>query len=199
MKIEVEQLNWNKMNNIIPAIIQDSKTLQVLMLGYMNQHAMEQTCSQGKVTFYSRSKNRLWQKGETSGNELMVEKIAMDCDGDTLLILVQPLGSVCHLNTFSCFGESQQQQILIQLENKIAERYEQRPINSYVSQLFGEGIKRIAQKVGEEGVEVALAGVGGSRTEVVNESADLIFHLLVMLKQRDIAFDEVLDELSQRL
>jgi phosphoribosyl-ATP pyrophosphohydrolase/phosphoribosyl-AMP cyclohydrolase len=197
---DVNKLNWDKTDGLIPAIIQDSYTLQILMLGYMNQESLQQTCATGKVTFYSRTKERLWVKGETSGNTLAVIDILPDCDGDTLLVLAKPNGPTCHLGTQSCFGEKNTfgLGILSTLESLIEKRYQERPTNSYVAKLFAEGSQRIAQKVGEEGVEVALASVMGQKDNIKNEVADLIFHLLVLLKQSRVGLVEVLMELQER-
>lgn len=198
---EFSNLNWNKGNGLIPVIIQHNVTLQVLMLGYMNQKALELTCADGKVTFFSRTKNRLWTKGETSGNYLTVVSISSDCDRDTLLILAIPTGNTCHLERTACFEECpiHQLSILTKLENIIEQRYKEKPKGSYVSQLLNAGTQRIAQKVGEEGVETALAGVSGDNQSLINEAADLLFHLLVLLTQRRISFSSILSELDGRM
>ncbi|MEI8055440.1 MAG: bifunctional phosphoribosyl-AMP cyclohydrolase/phosphoribosyl-ATP diphosphatase HisIE [bacterium] len=194
------KLNWDKVNGLIPAVIQDSYTLQVLMLGYMNKEALQKTYETGKVTFYSRTKQRLWTKGEISGNSLEVISILADCDNDTLLVMAKPNGPACHLGTQSCFGEKNTSKlnILTKLETLILQRYQERPTNSYVTKLFNEGSHRVAQKVGEEGVEVALACLLGIKENTVKESADLIFHLLVLLRQCNIDLVEVLAELQDR-
>ncbi|CAL7959161.1 putative bifunctional phosphoribosyl-AMP cyclohydrolase/phosphoribosyl-ATP pyrophosphatase [Gammaproteobacteria bacterium] len=194
------KLNWDKANGLIPTIIQDSYTLQVLMLGYMNKEALQKTHETGKVTFYSRTKQRLWVKGETSGNSLEVIDILADCDGDTLLVMAKPNGPTCHLGTQSCFGEKNISKLstLTQLETLITQRYQERPTNSYVTKLFDEGSHRIAQKVGEEGVEVALACLLGIKENTIKEGADLLFHLLVLLRQCRIDLVEVLAELQDR-
>ncbi len=195
-----EHLNFEKMNGLIPTMIQDSKTLQILMLGYMNQEALDQTLSTKKVTFYSRSKQRLWVKGETSGHFLELVDIFADCDQDSLLILANPQGSCCHLNTPSCFNTEQHLGLglLAKLEQRIEQRFQERPQNSYTTELFNSGIARIAQKVGEEGVEVALASALGQREETISEVADLLFHLLVLLKQCEIDVNSVLLKLQRR-
>lgn len=192
----IEGLNWDKGNGLLPVIVQDERTHQVLMLGYMNLEAFSRTLETQQVTFYSRTKQRLWMKGETSGHVLKVVRIIPDCDKDTLLILARIQGPCCHLNQRSCFGVDVD--ILSQLEETIVERKQERPDGNYTTQLFEAGIQRIAQKVGEEGVEVALAGVCGERAEIVNESADLLFHLLILLAEKQISFAEVLDELRSR-
>ena len=184
MNDDLGQLDWNKSDGLIPVIIQDVQTLQVLMLGYMNEAALKQSLETQKVTFYSRSKQRLWVKGETSGHFLNIIHIAHDCDQDTLLIQVEPVGACCHLNNVSCFGseEANGVGILGKLTRIISDRQINDSERSYTSQLFNAGVKRIAQKVGEEGVEVALAGVSGVKEDITNESADLLFHLLVLTK-----------------
>lgn len=201
MNEELSNLNWDKVNGLMPVIVQDSMTLQVLMLGYMNQEALTLTCEINKVTFFSRTKNRLWTKGETSGHYLSVDSIVPDCDNDTLLILATPSGPTCHLGYSSCFGKHSLANlaILSRLENIIEQRYKERSEASYVSRLFNEGIKRIAQKVGEEGVETAIAGVAEEDQSLINEAADLLFHLLILLVQRQIRFSEVLHEINRRM
>lgn len=196
------QIDWGKINGLVPAIVQDSLDGRVLMLGYMNADAVEKTVTSQQVTFYSRSRQCLWTKGETSGNHLMLGDIHLDCDKDCLLVLAQPLGPTCHLGTDTCFdGEAQvgpDLAYMIALEKLIREREHDRPSGSYTTALFESGIKRIAQKVGEEGVETALAAVAADDEELVNESADLVYHLLVLLRSRDIDFSQVLSELRQR-
>lgn len=198
---ELTHLNWNKLNGLIPVIIQDHMTLQVLMLGFMNKEALTLTCTSGKVTFFSRTKNRLWTKGETSGHYLFVQSILPDCDKDTLLILVSPSGHSCHLERQSCFGEYlfSNLYIITKLEKIIEQRFKEKPEDSYISQLASAGIQKISQKVGEEGVETALAGVAGNNSSLIGEAADLLFHLLILLIHRDIRFSEVLDELHSRM
>lgn len=198
--IEIEDLDWEKMDNLIPAIVQDAETLQVLMLAYMNKKSIEVTLESGQVTFYSRSKQRLWTKGESSGNTLKLVEIIPDCDQDTLLIRVLPSGKCCHLDNTSCFGRESAQGIgyLMALSKVIQQRNSLRPKNSYTTTLFEEGIPRIAQKVGEEGVEVALAGVKGDPNELINELADLMYHILVLIEASNISIDEVIAELKRR-
>lgn len=198
---ELSNLNWNKLNGLIPVIVQDNTTLQMLMLGFMNKEALSLTCATGKVTFFSRTKNRLWLKGETSGNYLTVVNIFPDCDRDTLLIMAKPSGYSCHLERSSCFGEYKFSDlpVLTTLENIIKQRYQERPDNSYISQLFNSGTQKIAQKVGEEGVETALAGAAGDKQSLIYEASDLLFHLFVLLIQRDINLSEVLNELRGRM
>jgi phosphoribosyl-ATP pyrophosphohydrolase/phosphoribosyl-AMP cyclohydrolase len=192
-------IDWGKINGLLPAIIQDNQTGQVLMLGYMNQEALRATCETGQVTFYSRTKKRLWMKGETSGNVLRVIQILADCDEDTILILAEIKGPCCHLNQPSCFGTySAAFSALFHLEEVILPRYQERPGQHYTTQLFDQGLKRIAQKVGEEGVEVALAASCGDKSETLNEAADLLYHLLVLLVAKKISLNEVNLLLKQR-
>ncbi|MGA2654592.1 MAG: bifunctional phosphoribosyl-AMP cyclohydrolase/phosphoribosyl-ATP diphosphatase HisIE [Gammaproteobacteria bacterium] len=192
-----------KMNStikdLIPAIIQDSKTLQVLMLGYMNQEALEQTKKTKRVTFYSRSKQRLWIKGETSGHFLNVVSIDEDCDQDTLLIKVNPEGPACHLNTTSCFGEQGAQGVgfLAYLEQVIIKRKQDNPEGSYTAKLLNEGILRLAQKVGEEGVEVALAAVA-EQDKMCEEMSDLWYHSLMLLVGSDKNINDVISIMQNR-
>ena len=197
---KVGSLNWDKVDGLMPVVIQDCATLQVLMLGYMNQEALQKTIESQKVTFYSRTKKRLWMKGETSGNDLELVRITPDCDNDTLLVLVNPSGPTCHLDKRSCFGNEDAPGLgmLSKLEATIDRRYQDRPANSYVTQLFADGIRRIAQKVGEEGVEVALASVTGSKVDIKNEVADLLFHILVLLRGCDIKLVDIMQVLNRR-
>lgn len=197
-KITEPSINWAKVNGLVPVIIQDNQSGQVLMLGYMNAEALSITCETGRVTFYSRSKSRLWTKGETSGHVLYVAQLFMDCDEDTLLILADIEGPCCHLNRASCFGNTCSFSALNTLETVIRSRYEERPENRYTTQLFEQGIKRIAQKVGEEGVEVALAASVGDKEELMNEAADLLYHLVVLLVAKDISLSDVNHILKQR-
>lgn len=195
----INKLDWNKMNDLIPAIVQDVNNQKILMLGYMNQAALQQTLSTNIVTFYSRSRKTLWVKGETSGNYLQLCEIVNDCDNDSLLIKVNPLGPTCHQGTSSCFGENNSNNTIIdELESIIMQRQKQMSTESYTAKLFNLGLERIAQKVGEEGVEVALAGVLSEGNKLCEEVADLLFHLLVLLRARDIAFSEVLAVLVTR-
>ena len=190
------------MNGLIPAVIQDIRTNQVLMVGFMNQEAVEKTITDKKVTFYSRTKKRLWQKGETSGNYLEYVSMKEDCDRDSLLIKAIPHGPVCHTNQFTCFGEDEiidTGSLLCRLEEIIAARRQKMPEGSYTTKLFKEGTPRIAQKVGEEGVEVAIASVLGDKKRLAEESADLIYHLLVLLRQQGMKLEDVVKEQRQRM
>ena len=174
------------------------------MLGYMNREALAATQASGRVTFWSRSKRRLWTKGETSGHYLALKRIAADCDGDTLLILAEAAGPACHMGTPTCWGETparsaaQQMAFLGTLENVIAQRIAARPAGSYTAKLLAEGTRRIAQKVGEEGLELALAGVAQSDAEVIAEAADLVYHMLLLLKVKDLSVTQVIAELERR-
>lgn len=192
-------IDWNKVNGLIPAVIQDAQSKDVLMLGYMNSEALDKTLESKKVTFYSRTKQRLWTKGETSGNFLNVESIELDCDGDTLLLKVLPMGPTCHKGTKTCFGEPEVDgSFLKELETIIGRRFEDRPEGSYISSLISKGLHKMAQKVGEEGVEVALAAKDEDQGAFLNESADLIFHLMVLLRARNNTLSEVASILAER-
>ena len=195
-----KNLAWDKMNGLLPAIIQDANNGEVLMLGYMNNAALAETQKTGKVTFYSRSKQRLWIKGETSGHYLLLESIEPDCDNDALLILAKPTGPVCHKGTKTCFNSESSFALntITQLQDIIQQRAQSEQTSSYTKQLVESGIKRIAQKVGEEGVEVALAAASGDKEELLQESADLLYHLLVLLQACDSQLGSVLEVLSKR-
>ncbi|WP_217512133.1 bifunctional phosphoribosyl-AMP cyclohydrolase/phosphoribosyl-ATP diphosphatase HisIE [Vibrio metschnikovii] len=198
----VERIDWQKVDGLIPAIVQDFDSSQVLMMGYMNPEALEVTLTTKQVTFYSRSKQRLWTKGETSGHVLQLRNLALDCDQDTLLVKVNPIGPTCHTGTMTCWdGDSQEESQMVwlhQLEQLLAARQSADPESSYTASLYASGTKRIAQKVGEEGVEVALAAATGDKAELISESADLIYHLLVLLQDQGLALSDVIDKLKQR-
>ncbi|MFT5102296.1 MAG: phosphoribosyl-ATP pyrophosphohydrolase/phosphoribosyl-AMP cyclohydrolase [Planctomycetaceae bacterium] len=200
--LDVDTLAWEKMNFLLPAIVQDAFDGRVLMQGFMSQEALETTIKSGKVTFWSRSRQELWTKGETSGNTLKLHQVIADCDNDSLLILATPSGPVCHRNTPTCFdcegAEQPALQFISELEAVIKQRDEERPPGSYTTELLDAGVKRIAQKVGEEGVEVALAAAAGDDEEVLNESADLIYHLLVLLRSRGLSLNQLMATLSSR-
>ncbi len=197
---QITAINWEKVDNLLPVIVQDSFNGQVLMLGYMNQEALDTTLSSMKVTFFSRTKNRLWTKGETSGDFLHVKDMAIDCDKDTLLVMAQPAGPTCHLGTQSCFADSNgfDLDFISQLNQVIDARYADRDESSYTASLFNSGVKRMAQKVGEEGVEVALAAATDDRDELINESSDLLYHLLVLLRGKEVPLTEIMDNLRSR-
>lgn len=196
---QISQLDWVKVDNLMPAIIQHAVSGEVLMLGYMNQEALNVTQSSGKVTFWSRTKERLWTKGETSENYLNVVSITPDCDNDTLLVLVNPVGPTCHKGNNSCFHPAETDwAFLYQLEELLASRKTADPESSYTAKLYASGTKRIAQKVGEEGVEVALAATVNDRFELKNEASDLVYHLLVLLQDQDLNLSAVIENLRQR-
>lgn len=193
------KLDWQKDGGLIPAIIQHAVSGEVLMLGFMNQEALAASEETGKVTFYSRSKKRLWVKGETSRHYLNVVDIAADCDNDALLVLALPEGPTCHLGTSSCFSMTTSAfTFLYQLEQLLAERKKADPTSSYTAKLYQQGTKRIAQKVGEEGVETALAAMAKDREELTNESADLVYHLLVLLQDQNLDFAAIINCLKAR-
>ena len=197
---EYESLAWEKMNGLLPAIVQDAATGQVLMLGYMNRTALAATISTGNVTFWSRTKQRLWQKGESSGNVLRLVSATPDCDGDALLIRADPAGPTCHRGTTSCFGEGEAEGagFLAALARIVAIRAAADPKDSYTARLLAEGPQRIAQKLGEEGVELALAAVARDKEGCVEETADLLYHLTVLMQARGFGWDEVARVLQAR-
>jgi phosphoribosyl-ATP pyrophosphohydrolase/phosphoribosyl-AMP cyclohydrolase len=198
----IDKLNFDKLNGLIPAIIQDSATRQVLMVGFMNREAFTKTLKEQKVTFWSRTKERLWQKGETSGNTLAVSSVQIDCDGDALLIQAIPAGPVCHTGTYTCFGEAKSVDsisTLDRLEEIIRERRQLMPAESYTAQLFQQGTPRIAQKVGEEAVETVVAALQGDRSSLEEESADLLYHLLVLLNDQGLSLSDVTAVLKKRM
>lgn len=204
MKLEdVGSLDWDKGEGLLPAIVQDALSGEVLMLGYMDRTALQTTLAGGRVTFFSRTRQAQWTKGETSGNFLEVVSVCADCDDDTLLVLARPSGPVCHTGAATCFSSAApsaagELSFLARLESIISERIAQKPEGSYTAELFSKGRSRIAQKVGEEGVEVALAAVGDDDSKVVAESADLIFHLVLLLRQRGLSLRDVASELQLR-
>ncbi|HSH27643.1 MAG TPA: bifunctional phosphoribosyl-AMP cyclohydrolase/phosphoribosyl-ATP diphosphatase HisIE [Wenzhouxiangella sp.] len=197
---ELEDLDWNKGGGLLPAIVQDADDGRVLMLGYMNAEALEATRQSGRVTFFSRSKQRLWTKGETSGHHLELVDLLPDCDRDTLLVLARPAGPACHTGADTCFGDTHIPRVgfLASLERTIAERAGADPKESYTARLLAEGSQRCAQKVGEEGVEVALAASAGERDELAAEAADLLYHLLVCLRSADTDLESVANILIRR-
>ncbi len=200
----LSELDWEKAEGLIPAIVQDADSGAVLMMGYMNREALIATQKSGRVTFWSRSKGRLWTKGETSGHFLELRSLAADCDGDALLVLAQPSGPACHLGTATCWGESAPQSLtqpltfIAQLEQIITRRIADRPPGSYTAKLLDQGITRIAQKVGEEGLELALAAVAQSDAEILGEAADLVYHMLLLLKAKGLSLTQVASELRSR-
>jgi phosphoribosyl-AMP cyclohydrolase / phosphoribosyl-ATP pyrophosphohydrolase len=200
---DIGTLDFAKGDGLLPAVVQHADTGAVLMVGYMNREALRETLARRHVVFFSRSKERLWEKGETSGHFLELDQIRTDCDRDALLVTARPLGPVCHEGTATCFGDgsvtkAERLAFLGTLERVIERRIAESPQGSYTARLFAEGPKRIAQKVGEEGLEVALAAAVETDDKVVAESADLIFHLLVLLKSRGLSFQSVVAELQSR-
>lgn len=197
------RLDWTKGDGLLPAIVQDARTGRVLMLGYMNPESLQRTLRERRVVFFSRSRNALWTKGETSGNHLDVVDVSADCDDDTILVLARPAGPTCHKGTESCFDDASAPEatgiaFLASLEHTIAQRIADNSEGSYTARLYSQGIGRIAQKVGEEGVETALAAVTRDDDDLVGESADLLFHLLVLLKARNLSLERVVRELASR-
>lgn len=196
---QINQLDWEKVDNLMPVIVQHAVSGEVLMMGYMNKEALAVTEETGKVTFFSRTKQRLWTKGESSGHFLNVVNIYPDCDNDTLLILVNPIGPTCHLGNNSCFAPAASDWgFLYQLEQLLASRKSADPASSYTAKLYASGTKRIAQKVGEEGVETALAATVNDREELTNEASDLMYHLLVLLQDQDLDLSKVIGRLRER-
>jgi phosphoribosyl-ATP pyrophosphohydrolase/phosphoribosyl-AMP cyclohydrolase len=197
----VDQLDWNKMDGLIPCMVQDASSGRLLMQGYMNQESVQETLASDKVTFYSRSKQRLWCKGESSGDVLHLKQLVADCDLDAILALATPQGPTCHLGTESCWvpGEQPAASELVELQRTIlARKAEGDASKSYTAKLLTDGVRRCAQKVGEEGVEVALAAVAQDDDALLNESADLLYHLMVVLAARDLSIDDVVGVLRQR-
>lgn len=192
------QIDFNKGNGLVPVIIQDNTTLQVLMLGYMNEEAFEKTQEESVVTFFSRSKNRLWTKGETSGNFLYVKDIKIDCDQDTLLIKVDPAGPVCHTGTVTCFAEESAKGFLYSLEKTIAQRIDEDDPNSYTNKLFKRGINKVAQKVGEEAVELVIEAKDDNEILFKDEAADLLYHTLILLKAKGFTLKDIEEVLKSR-
>lgn len=191
-------IDFNKGNGLVPAIIQNARTQQVLMLGYMNEEAFNATVETGNVTFYSRSKERLWMKGESSGNVMHVEEIRVDCDNDTLLIKANPSGPVCHTGANTCFNETDAKGFLYQLEATISERIVSQSDDSYTSKMFRKGINKMAQKVGEEAVEVAIEAKDDNMELFENEAADLLYHLLLLLRAKNSGLENIEQILKER-
>ena len=193
-------LDFNKMNGLVPAIIQDAETAKVLMLGYMNQEAYDKTIKTGLVTFYSRTRQRLWTKGEESGNFLDVVSIKEDCDQDTLLIQVHPRGPVCHTGTDTCWGEVNSEPVMFlkELQQFIQKRHEEMPEGSYTTSLFQSGINKMAQKVGEEAGETIIEATNGTNERLIYEGSDLLYHLIVMLTAKGLSIEDLARELEER-
>ena len=203
MSIDIEKVDFGKGDGLVPAIVQDADTGAVLMLAYMNRAALEQTLARRRAVFYSRSKQRLWEKGETTGHTLDVTDVVLDCDADTLLVTARPRGPACHNGTLTCFGDEPRAAataiaFLAKLEGIVAQRATEKPDASYTAKLLAKGLQKVAQKVGEEGVETALAGVSETDDKLVAESADLLYHLLVLLRARNVPLAQVTRELERR-
>lgn len=198
--LDIQSVNFDKGNGLIPACIQDAQTSQVLMVGFMNREALQKTLDTHHVTFFSRTKNRLWTKGEESGNALVVKDMAMDCDQDTVLVFVEALGPTCHTGDVSCFKTAAQGNLsgIMNMMNTVSDRIKHPKAGSYTCDLVRAGLPRMAQKVGEEGVEVALAAVTQDNTALLNEAADLVFHLQVLLSAKQLSLTDVSDVLAQR-
>ena len=193
----IERLDWDKQAGLIPAIVQDAASQQVLMLGYMNREALSKTLQSRHVTFFSRSKNRLWMKGESSGNVLRLVSIEADCDCDSLLIQAEPAGDTCHLQRQSCFQDAPAH-FLHRLEQRIHARKQADSSISYSRRLMDKGLPKVAQKVGEEAVETVIAALAEDQNALLNESADLLYHLLLLLAVKDVRLDQVIAVLKQR-
>ena len=193
-------LDFDKVGGLIPAIIQDNETNKVLMLGYMNQEALDKTKELGKVTFYSRTKQRLWTKGEESGNFLNVISIQEDCDQDTLLIKVNPVGPVCHTGDDTCFKEENREDVMFfkHLQRFIEKRHQEMPEGSYTTSLFQSGVNRMAQKVGEEAIESVIEACNGTDNRLIYESADMLYHLIVLLTSKGLSIEDLSRELQKR-
>ncbi len=193
-------MDFEKMNGLVPAIIQDAATQKVLMLGFMNREAYQKTVETGKVTFYSRTKQRLWTKGEESGNFLNVVDIKSDCDDDTLLIQVHPVGPVCHTGTDTCWGEENRQPVMFlkELQEFISRRHAEMPEGSYTTSLFQSGVNKMAQKVGEEAVEAVIEACNGTNERLIYEGADLLYHLIVLLTSKGLSIEDLANELIER-
>ena len=198
----IDKLNFEKLGGLVPAVIQDTRTNQVLMVGFMNREALEKTIADKKVTFWSRTKKRLWQKGETSGNVLELASVQVDCDGDAILVSAHPTGPVCHTGSHTCFGDGQTDEVssvLGRLEHTIRDRRQQQPEGSYTAMLFRQGVGRIAQKVGEEAVETVVAALQNDQSALKEESADLLYHLIVLLEERGVSLLDVVGILKKRM
>lgn len=194
----MEKIDFNKGNGLVPVVIQDNNTMQVLMVGYMNEEALKKTIDDKMVTFFSRSKNRLWTKGETSGNFLYVEEILSDCDNDSILIKASPAGPVCHTGSTSCFGEETAKGFIYSLEQIINQRIDNNSDDSYTNKLYKKGINKVAQKVGEEAVELIIEAKDENIDLFTNETADLLYHLLILLKVKGVTFQIIEDVLKKR-
>lgn len=194
-------IDFEKTDGLVPAIIQDNTTRNVLMLGYMNREAYEKTMATGKVTFWSRTRNCLWTKGETSGNFLNLVDIKVDCDNDTLLVRVNPAGPACHLGTDTCWGETNDANPLLfltELQDFINKRHEEMPEGSYTTSLFKDGLNRMAQKVGEEALEAVIEATNGTNDRLIYEASDMFYHLIVLLTSKGLRIEDIAKELKER-
>lgn len=194
-------IDFKKCGGLVPAIIQDASTRKVLMLGYMNEESLKKTLDTGLVTFYSRSRQQLWTKGETSGNYLKVVDMKVDCDNDTLLVYANPVGPVCHTGSDTCWGETNEASsllFLLQLQDFIEKRHEEMPEGSYTTSLFRDGLNRMAQKVGEEALELVIEATNGSNERLVYEGADFLYHLIVLLTSKGLRIEDLTRELQER-
>lgn len=194
-------IDFEKMGGLVPAVIQDAKTKNVLMLGFMNQEAYDKTLQTGKVTFWSRSRQKLWTKGETSGNFLDLVSMAVDCDNDTLLVKATPHGPTCHTGTDTCWGESNDASPLLflkELQDFIEQRHEQMPEGSYTTRLFKDGVNKMAQKLGEEALETVIEATNGTNDKLVYEASDMLYHLLVLLTSKGLRIEDIAAELQKR-
>lgn len=197
----MKEIDFQKMGGLVPAIIQDDRTGKVLMLGYMNREAYNKTLATGLVTFFSRSRQTLWTKGETSGNLLHLKSIAVDCDGDTLLVKATPDGPVCHTGTDTCWGEVNDSSSLLflsELQDFIEKRHEEMPEGSYTTSLFRDGLNRMAQKVGEEALEAVIEATNGTNDRLIYECSDMFYHLIVLLTSKGLRIEDITDELRER-
>lgn len=200
---DIDSLDWSKADGLIPGIVQDARSEAVLMLGWLSRESLQATLERGRVVFFSRSRQQLWEKGETSGNTLTLVSVVADCDIDTLLLRVQAAGPACHRGTATCFGDGELPDtdgigFLARLEEIIETRIAERPEGSYTARLYSQGMRRMAQKVGEEGVEISLAATSGDDQELLNESADLLYHLALLLRARGLSLSQVAAELAAR-
>lgn len=199
--LQIEKIDFEKSGGLIPVIVQDARTKTVLMLGYMNKEALQKTLELGKVTFFSRKRKSLWTKGETSGNFLHVKSIHVDCDSDTLLVKALPDGPTCHTGSDTCWGEKNEKSPLLflsELQDFIENRHEEMPKGSYTTSLFKEGIKRMAQKVGEEALETVIEAVNGTNERFVYEASDMMYHLIVLLTEKSLRIENLAEELAER-
>jgi phosphoribosyl-AMP cyclohydrolase / phosphoribosyl-ATP pyrophosphohydrolase len=194
----MDKINFSKGNGLVPAVIQDNTTLQVLMVGFMNEEALRKTQDEGRVTFFSRTKNRLWTKGETSGNYLIVKKITKDCDNDSILVSVDPEGPVCHTGAISCFSNDTEKGFLYKLEQIIKQRVDDNEPGSYTNKIFRQGVNKAAQKVGEEAVELIIEAKDNNNDLFRNETADLLYHLLILLKIKGVLLSDIEACLKER-